>query len=128
MNENLYEYDSLALITAMANRGWDAKTLAKFSGVHENTILRMTGEKIPRHLKPERVPLCRAIVSMKLAQALRIKARTLTPDLAEPMPKQGPPKPPTIMGKPPHMVPGDWRQKEDSLRRRRRLNELAEVE
>jgi hypothetical protein len=94
MNEQIYTFDRDALISAVNKRGWNAATLAKFSGIHLATVCRLLGEEYPKDIGPKRRDKIRGKTAIKLAYALRMRPQDFAPELPEKPPSEKPPAPP----------------------------------
>jgi|SRR5215217_948237 len=127
MKEELYKIASRALIAAMANRGWDAGTLSRLSGVGVSTIRRMTGEYRPKNMSLERAEYCRKLIGIKLAVALRCKPQVILPELPLPMPQAKGPDPPTDYA-PPEPGLNDWRTHAVARAYKKRLSDAVASE
>jgi len=128
MKEELYKIvDSLALITVMARKGWDAETLSRLSGVHVNTIRRYTGERNPKNMAADRREHGRKVIGVKFAYALKVKPQVIFPELPLPMPKANPPAPVPDYT-PPEPGLNDWRTHAVARHYKKRLRDYVAAE
>jgi hypothetical protein len=94
MKDQIYPFDRDAFVAAANKRGWNAATLAKFSGIHLGTIRRLLGEAYPKDMGSARRDKIRGMTAIKLAFALRTRPQDFAPDLPERPPQKNPPEPP----------------------------------
>ena len=121
----LYILDRDALQRALKKRSWEAKTLARVSGVHIRTVRRCLGEEYPPNMPENRRDMVRSATALRLAAALRVHSQEIAPDLPEKSPRANPPSPPPD---PPRSELANWRSRRQMADVRRRRLEVRAPE